>query len=251
STFSGSLGFRDVRAYLGPEHDKSVFLGMGGVHGGEFEGIAGAMNLISVLETGRDLRGREWPGIVAARDRLDRIIIIPLVNQDGRARIPIRMQKYRGTDKSAQLLFNTGYLSDGKPLGWPTVKEFIPLDFSKTMFPGGYPNDAGVNLQHDDFFGNPQPETRALLELTARERPDIIVNMHTGAPPKNYYMRAHRPFMEAKLNPVYDDLYRAIHTALTEAGLQGSRDVAREADPSRVRPGQFNLDSALNLHCGG
>lgn len=251
TTFSGSLGFRDVRAYLGPEHDKSVFLGMGGVHGGEFEGIAGAMNLISVLETGRDLRGREWPGIVAARDRLDRIIIIPLVNQDGRARIPIRMQKYRGTDKSAQLLFNTGYLSDGKPLGWPTVKEFIPLDFSKTMFPGGYPNDAGVNLQHDDFFGNPQPETRALLELTARERPDIIVNMHTGAPPKNYYMRAHRPFMEAKLNPVYDDLYRAIHTALTEAGLQGSRDVAREADPSRVRPGQFNLDSALNLHCGG
>src|SRR5690606_11250202 len=63
TTFSGSLGFRDVRAYLGPEHDKSVFLGMGGVHGGEFEGIAGAMNLISVLETGRDLRGREWPGI--------------------------------------------------------------------------------------------------------------------------------------------------------------------------------------------
>ena len=34
------------------------------VHGGEFEGIVGMVNLISVIETGKDLRGREWPGII-------------------------------------------------------------------------------------------------------------------------------------------------------------------------------------------
>ncbi len=250
TTFSGSLGFRDVRAYLGPDHGKKVFLGLGGVHGGEFEGMAGVVNLIAVLETGRDLRGREWPGLTEVLGRLDRIILIPLVNVDGRVRVPLRMESFRGTDKRGHQLFNTGFWANGESIGWPTVKEFIPLDFSRTMFPGGYPNDAGVNLQHDDFMARPQPETRALFDLAERERPDLIVNMHTGAPPKNYYMRAHRPFMEAKLNPVYDDLYRAIHTALTHAGLQGSRDVAMEADPSRVRPGQFNLDSALNLHCG-
>jgi hypothetical protein len=250
TTFSGSLGFHDVRAYLGPDHEKTVFLGLGGVHGGEFEGIAGVVNLITVLETGRDLRGREWPGITAARDRVDRIILIPVVNVDGRARIPLRMEPFLGTDNRCHQIFNTGFWANGEPIGWPTVKEFIPLDFSRTMFPGGYPNGAGVNLQHDDFMGRPQPETRALFDLTARERPDMIINMHTGAPPKNYYMRMHRPFMEAKLSSVYDDLYRAVHTALMDAGLQGSRDPALEANPARVRPGQFNLDAALNLHCG-
>ncbi len=34
---------------------------MSSVHGGEFEGIVGTVNLISVIETGKDLRGKEWP----------------------------------------------------------------------------------------------------------------------------------------------------------------------------------------------
>ena len=65
TTFSGSLGFGDVRAYRGPDHEKTVYMGMAAVHGGEFEGIVGMVNLISVIETGKDLRGREWPGISA------------------------------------------------------------------------------------------------------------------------------------------------------------------------------------------
>ncbi len=36
------------------------------VHGGEFEGIVGAVNLLAVLETGKDLRGRDWPEIAGA-----------------------------------------------------------------------------------------------------------------------------------------------------------------------------------------
>jgi hypothetical protein len=37
TTFSGSLGFRDVRAYRSPDHEKTVYMGMAAVHGGEFE----------------------------------------------------------------------------------------------------------------------------------------------------------------------------------------------------------------------
>lgn len=69
TTFSGSLGFGDVRAYLGPDHEKKVYWAMAAVHGGEFEAIAGMVNLISVLETGRDLRGKPWPEITAAANR--------------------------------------------------------------------------------------------------------------------------------------------------------------------------------------
>ncbi|HEU5080844.1 MAG TPA: M14 family zinc carboxypeptidase [Opitutaceae bacterium] len=249
TTFSGGLGFFDIRAYLGPDYAKKVFIGLGGVHGGEFEGIVGMVNLIAVLETGRDLRGKEWPQLTEAAKRIDRIVIVPIVNVDGRARIPLRMEPYNGTDNRFHEYFNTGVWANGESIGWPTVKEFIPLDFGRTQFPGGYPNDAGVNLQHDDFLGARQPETQALLDLCAREKPDLYLNMHTGAPPENYYMRVHRPATEQKLTETFDALYREIHTALALAGLQGTRDPEIEAKPPR--PARLmNLETALNLHCG-
>lgn len=246
STFSGSLGFGDVTAYRGPDHQRKVYIGMSGVHGGEFEGMVGTVNLISILETGKDLRGREWPEIAAAAGALDRLILIPILNVDGRARIPLRMIRHRGTDHNVHEYFNTGAKPDGSIIGWPQCKQNIPLDFSSTQFPGGYPNDAGVNLQHDDFFGARQPETQALFDLTARERPDVILNMHTGAT----YMHPLRSFIEPVLAPQFEAVYRRIMTGLTEAGQQETMDAARHADPARERLSAFNLDTALNLHCG-
>jgi len=246
TTFSGSLGFRDVRAYRGSNHDKIVYMGMAGVHGGEFEGIVGMVNLISVVETGKDLRGKEWPEITETVAKLDRFILIPIVNPDGRSRIPLRMEAYRDTSFTVAEYLNTGGKPDGTITGWPQIKEFIPMDFSKPGFPGGYPNDAGVNIQHDDFFGKRQPETQALLNLAERERPDLILNMHTGA----VYPIMLRPFSETVLIPVYDNLFRKVQGRLAIEGLQETTDPEIEGNPGRVRQGEFNLDGALNLHCG-
>lgn len=250
TTFSGSLGFRNAATYFGPEAGKTVYLAIAGVHGGEFEGIAGCVNLLSIFETGCDLTGAAWPDAVAAFEGLDRVMVIPIANPDGRARIPIRFLSYRGEDHSVFQYFNTGAWLGGKQIGWPTCKEYIPLDFSQTEFPGGYPNDNGVNVQHDDFFGHPQPETRALFDLAACERPDLILSMHTGAPLNNYYTRMYRPFIEPALMPAWEGFYRRVHLALTRAGLQETTDPAIEADPAQQRQSVFNLDSALNLHCG-
>jgi hypothetical protein len=246
TTFSGSLGFRDVRAYAGPDYAKKVYLGMAGVHGGEFEGMVGAVNLLSVLETGKDLRGREWSGIVEAAQALDRVLIIPIANVDGRARVPLRMIRHQDRNPRVHEYFNTGAKPDGSNIGWPQCKEHIPLDFATTQFPGGYPNDAGVNIQHDDFFGARQPETEALFNLAAAERPDLILNMHTGAT----FLHPLRPFLEPVLTPAFEELYRRGMTALTAAGLQKTNDPAVEANPARERLSVFNLDTALNLHCG-
>jgi hypothetical protein len=246
TTFSGALGYGDVRAWLGPAYTRKAYLGIASVHGGEFEGIVGIVNLIAVLETGADLRGRAWPGITAAASALDRIILIPIFNADGRSRVPLRMGVHRGTDHTVAEYFNTGGQPDGSLVGWPDCKEFIPIDFERTQFPGGYPNDAGVNVQHDDFFGRPQPETRALLDLVAEERPDLTMNMHTGAT----FLHPLRSFNEPALTPAFDALYRRAMTKLTAAGLQASDDASVEANPAREPPSVFNLDSALNLHCG-
>ena len=56
------------------------------VHGAEMEGIAATLNLVSVMETGADLKGQEWPGLEAAGEM--RLIIVPCLNPDGRARVP-------------------------------------------------------------------------------------------------------------------------------------------------------------------
>jgi len=246
TTFSGSLGYRDVRAYLGPDWNRKVYCCIAGVHGGEFEGIVGTVNLISVLETGRDLRGKEWPEIQAAAAKLDRIVLVPIVNPDGRERVPLRMIASRGDDYTVQEYLNTGGKPDGSLIGWPGCKKYIPLDFSTTQFPGGYPNDAGVNIMHDDFMGNPQPETRALYTLTSEERPDLILNMHTGA----RFFKLLRPNCETPLTPVFDAYYRRLLTKLTEAGLQSNEDVEANSDPSKLQPFPNNLDAILNLHCG-
>jgi hypothetical protein len=250
TTFSGALGARSARAYFGPDFDKKVYLAMAAVHGGEFEGIVGLVNLLSVLETGKDLRGRPWPEIVEAAGRIDRLIVIPIVNVDGRARVPLRMEAFRGNDGFISEYFNTGGWSDGKLIGWPACKAFIPLDFTRTQFPGGYPNDNGVNLMHDDFFGSRQPENQALFSLAARERPDLILNMHTGVASEDYYPLMHRPVMAEVLVPAFNGLFRAVHTALAKGGMQSTSDPAIEADPARTAGDVFNLDGALGFHCG-
>ena len=245
TTFSGSIGFGNVGAYRGRDHEKTVYLGMSSVHGCEFEGIVGMVNLISVIETGKDLRGKAWPEINEIMEKLDRVVLIPIVNPDGRARIPLRMEPYRGTDETVNEYLNTGGNPDGTITGWPQIKEYIPLDFGKPVFPGGYPNDAGVNIQHDDFFGKRQPETQALFDLVARERPDLIINMHTGA----VYMNLHRPICEPVLSPVFDQLYKYVHKKLAAEGLRG-KETVEEAGTTRAGQAVYNIDTALNLHCG-
>ena len=250
TTFSGAIGSRQIQAYYGPDFGKKVYMVMAGIHGGEFEGIVGLVNLLSVLETGRDMRGHPWPGIVSAAAAIDRIIVIPIVNMDGRARIPVRMEAFRGPSNFIQEYLNTGGWTGGALIGWPAVKAHIPLDFSRTQFPGGYPNDNGVNIMHDDFYGARQPETQALFDLAARERPDLILNLHTGAGLDDYFARVHPPVGEEALKPAFDGLYRAVHAALTRAGMQGSSDVAAESDSSHANGYGYNLDSALDYHCG-
>ncbi len=178
------------------------------------------------------------------------MVLVPVVNLDGRARVPIQMEAFRGRSNHVHEYFNCGAWPDGSLIGWPGVKRHIPLDFAQTQFPGGYPNDAGVNLMHDDFFGARQPETQALLDFVARERPDLLLNMHTGVAPRDYYARMHRPFTEPGLAETFDALYTLVHTALTRAGLQGSPDEAVEADPARAPRSIYNLDAVLGLHSG-
>lgn len=259
TTWSGASSIGDISKFRGPDSDKKVLLLIAGVHGFELEGIVGLMNLISVFETGMDLAGNPRPELVELRDSLDRVYIVPLANPDGRDRVPIRMEKFRGSDPEAYHVheyLNTGGIKDGELIGWPACKEFIPLDFSTVEFPGSYPNDNGVNIMHDDFFGEMQPETHILCNLTIREKPDIILNLHTGVSRDNYFTEMNRPCIGAynpKLLLAWEDLFKSVHTALTLKGLKKTNDVEHETIVPKIHigSGDINLTSVLSYCCGG
>ena len=89
ANLSSALGGKSYQAYAdktGEDYIPTVFL-VGAVHGGEVEGTSAILNLIKLLETGTDYAGDAYPELVEACEGLH-LILIPLANPDGRARVP-------------------------------------------------------------------------------------------------------------------------------------------------------------------
>ena len=51
------------------------------------ESIAALQHLISLLESGRDLDGVEWPQLLESARQL-RLVLVPVANPDGRPAFP-------------------------------------------------------------------------------------------------------------------------------------------------------------------
>ena len=66
TNFSAALGAGEFDTFWGA-HDLEhpIVVIVCGTHGAEMEGVVGAINLLSILETGHDLRDRPWPKIVS------------------------------------------------------------------------------------------------------------------------------------------------------------------------------------------
>lgn len=154
---------------------RPVLMVFAGVHGQELETVAGALNLIRIMETGRDFRGRAWPEL-AEKAASYRLVIMPCCNPDGRARVP--KNSFVGLPADTMTYYGQGTRADGGMYRWPWVKEFHPMTHDIGVL-GGYFNDQGVNLQCDDMFFPMAEETRAILRLAKLEAPDCVVNVHS------------------------------------------------------------------------
>lgn len=158
------------------------------IHGGELTGTAAALNLCRILETGRDLRGRDWPRL-AELARATRLTLIPWLNPDGVERWLLP----NCSNAPAQLLTrcSMGVARDGTKYQYPAMKAVFPIPPETTAFMGSYFNDAGVNLQYDFCLPERQPETVAWMRYYLQERPDAVVALHGNAgtlygPPEAY-----------------------------------------------------------------
>ena len=190
---------------------------LAGIHGAEPEGVAGVLNVISLLERGCDLRGREEPELLDLL-RAYRLVILPCVNMDGRAISPDHL---RGCSFEEFRDASQGSWADGSLIGWLGSKEYFPLPLDRVRFPGGYPNSEGYNIMHDASPGNLRTaEAKGVLETVEAYEVDFLLNLHSGS---------EVPMVCVPGNLNYPENIRrgrricqACHTALAEAGLRPS-----------------------------
>ena len=202
------------------------------------------LNLIQLLETGRDLGGRENQALAGLADRAH-LILIPCVNPDGRMRVPFR--SVLGMDYQTFRYYDQGMWADGRICEWPEVKRIHPIA-GHVRYLGGYFNDDGVNLMHDNFFRPMAAETRLMLDIASDAAPDFIVNFHgaTGCDPS---------FCDDEFLPVMtrerlDGLEKQIQQACAAEHIP-FHVAKKNYFPRTERPQGANLTWALHQICGG
>jgi len=177
ATISSAMASDRPEAFFDPgRRSRPALILIGSIHGGETEGIATCLNLIEILERGADLRGTPHPQLAAQLEKM-RLVIVPCLNPDGRQRAGVR--HLNGAEIEHIFLVQQGVRQDGTLLKGRSVKETHPIPPGMLRFMGGYYNDNGVNLQHDDFFGPAlAPENAAMQQLVRTEIPDGFLTLH-------------------------------------------------------------------------
>ena len=176
TNWSASNSSSAVASYLRSSKEKQTIMFIAGVHGSEPESVAAAMNIIQMMETGRDFRGERDEEFLDLASRY-RIVIMPCVNMDGRSISP---DHFRGQPYEIFRGCSQGWWKDGSLVGWKGSKEWFPLPLDKVKYPGGYPNSEGYNIQHDACPGNMKTEeAKAVCRLVERYRVDFLLNGHS------------------------------------------------------------------------
>ena len=178
ANLSSALGAKDVRFYAdktGEDYVPTLFL-IGSVHGGEFEGTMALLNLIMLMETGKDLAGCEHPKLLSVMEKIH-LVVIPIANPDGRARIPYRSVVGMTFDEFRY--YDQGTWKNGELCGWPDCKSIHPIK-EDCDFLGAYFNDDGINMMHEDFFGEISNESKILIDVCRKEVPDLSIQLHGG-----------------------------------------------------------------------
>ena len=161
--------------------EKQTVMICGGIHGCEVEGVILVLNLISLLENGVDLRGKERPELLELVSNY-RLVLFPCVNMDGRAISP---DHRINADIDECRRAGGGWWNDGTIIIWPQMKEHFPLPLDEVGYPGGYPNSEGYNIQLDGAPGNLKTaEAAAVLRAAEEKRVDLFINLHSqpGSP---------------------------------------------------------------------
>lgn len=177
ANYSSACGAGDRSCFNNPKNTQRTLVLIGAVHGQEMEGIAALMDLISLLETGRDLAGNPNDTLLSFLQAV-RLVIVPVANPDGRARV--EPDALVGMTDEDLRYWGQGTWKDGTYCGYPDCKKVHPIG-EAAGFLGGYFNDDGININADNYFHCMAKETQAILDLCAEEQADMVLHLHGGS----------------------------------------------------------------------
>ena len=243
---SSALGARKFECYAdktSPDYTPSVFL-CGCVHGGEFEGTSAMLNLIKLIETGTDYRGERNDEIVELCSKIH-LILVPMVNPDGRSHIPF--DSFVGKTFYDLRYYNQGTWKDGSLTGWPGCKMVHPIK-DHVDYLGGYFNDDGVNMMHENFIGGPlSTGTQLVFDICCKYAPDFSILLHGGDNCTNHILYPAYASVRS-----YEEIFKVVKAVHARSQQEGVRYLdrigfGRPVDTGELPP-SFNLISAMH-HC--
>ncbi len=244
ANFNSAVGGRDPSAYMDKQaRKKPVVLFVGPVHGHEVEGLTGLVNLIHVMETGRDLRGRGHPQLRKLGQEC-RLLIVPCGNPDGTARFEPRA--CHGMPMDTFQFWGMGTWSDDTIAVWPASKRRHPRVGREIGWLGCYFNDEGINPMHDEFFAPMGPEAPALLRVAMEEGPDLAVSLHShGSKP----VLLRPAYVPVEIQEEVRQLAGRFNALMDKRGLPYG-GLFEPKPESGNPPAPFNLTSAVYHVCG-
>lgn len=244
ANFNSAVGGRDLAAYMDKgAREKPVVYFVGPVHGHEVEGLTGLVNLIQIMETGRDLRGKDQTSLKQLGQQC-RLLIVPAGNPDGIARFEPRA--CRGMTKTEFQFWGQGTGSDNTVAVWPVSKRQHPRVGPEIGWLGCYFNDDGINPMHDEFFAPMGPEAPAILKVAMEEGPDVAVSLHSHGSAPAVLRPAYLPM---EIQEQVRTLAKQHNALLAERGLPHGGVFDAKPEGGKVPP-PFNLTSAL-YHISG
>lgn len=248
ANYNSSLGAGNPDAFYkrGPGMRKRpVVMVLAGVHGHEIEGVAAAMSVISLMETGKDLQGKEQPEFLEKLKKF-RLIVVPLANPDGRVRVPY--DGWIGLPGEEMTKYGQGTRKNGELYRWRGCKAVHPMQGDVGIL-GSYFDDAGINIMHDEWHSPMSKTTEAILEIAANEGPDTVINLHSCNYDPLFNPVHYIPFSAKKR---LNDLVEKVFNDLKAAGLpfaKGQQSMLCEDGPEGTVPPALNLNSML-YHAG-
>lgn len=245
ANLSSALGAADPSCYAdksGDDYNPTIFL-VGCVHGGEFEGTCALLNLIKLIETGTDYAGNSNEDLRALCEKTH-LILVPMVNPDGRNRVPFNSF----VDRTFYELryYDQGTWKDGSLCNWPDCKKVHPIkDYVDYL--GAYFNDDGVNMMHENFFGAVSSGTRLVLDICSEEAPDFSVLLHGGSNTISCMLPPDYASLNAKkeVHALEKEVKEACDRENVRYGVIGVKELE-----NREPPVSFNLPSAMHHCCG-
>jgi len=244
ANYSAALGAHDRTCYDDPANDHATVVLIGAVHGQETEGVASLMNLIPLMETGVDLAGNPNDALLALLEKV-RLVIVPIANPDGRARV--KYPACLGLTIDEHYYWGQGTWKDGSLRTWPGCKRIHPL-LEDSDYLGGYYNDDGVNIMHDNFFAPMAAESRAVIELCGEEAADYILHLHGGGNSKGDLLQP--AYVPVEVNEAIFELSKRCYDVGMKENLEFT--LAPVPEPAQgENPPTFNLVCATHHVCGG